>query len=135
MFVDKIDRDEIIQRIVTELINHSVSYAHNRHLSNTKCREMGLNIKDLESDQKLQDRVLSIHHIYSHTLNSTAAFKIIENNLGIAYILQAQQIIMQAPTKQRGQMQGGELMKPIPPVPPEDVTPQKLPNNSINRIR
>ncbi|MDO9263571.1 MAG: hypothetical protein Q7U02_06375, partial [Desulfosalsimonadaceae bacterium] len=71
---------------------------------------------------------LSIHHIYSQTLNSTAAFKIIENNLGIAYILQAQQIIMQAPAKQRGQIQGGELMKPEPSAPPEDLTPQKQPN-------
>ncbi len=128
MFKDDTDRDEIIKRIVTELIDHSVSYAHNRHLSNTKCKDMGLNIKDLESDQKLQDRVLSIHHIYSHTLNSTAAFKIIENNLGIAYIQQAQQIIMQAPAIQRGQIQGGELMNPVPPLPREDVTPQKQPN-------
>ena len=105
MFNGHQNKDEIIQKIVTELIDHSVSFAHNRHLSNTKCKEMGLNIMDLESDQKLQDKVLSIHHIYSHTLNSTAAFKIIENNLGTAYIQQAQQIIMQGSPMPRGQIQ------------------------------
>src|SRR5690606_8451302 len=81
MFSGEPKRDEIIQKILAELIDHSVSLAHNRHLSNVKCKEMGLNIKDLESDQKLQDKVLSVHHIYSHTLSSTAAFKIIENNI------------------------------------------------------
>lgn len=92
---------------------------------------MGLKIKELESDQKLQDRVLSIHHIYAHTLSSTAAFKIIENNLGTAYIQQAQKIIMQSPTKQRGQIQAGELIGPTPPATPENGTQEQY-NNSIN---
>jgi hypothetical protein len=96
MFHDAENKSETISQILTELIDHSVSFAHNRHLSNIKCKEMGLVIKDLESDQKLQDKVLSIHHIYTHTLSSTPAFKIIENNLGIAYIQQAQQVIRQA---------------------------------------
>jgi hypothetical protein len=135
MFVGNANKDAIIEKIVTELIDHSVSFAHNRHLSSTKCKEMGLNIKDLESDQKLQDRVLSIHHIYSHTLNSTAAFKIIENNLGTAYIQQAQQIIMQAPGIQRVQIQAGEPATPMSPALPESEAPQEQPNNSINRSR
>lgn len=128
-------KDQIIQNIVTELIDHSVSYAHNRHLSKTKCREIGLNIKELESDQKLQDKVLSVHHIYSHTLNSTAAFKIIENHLGTAYIQQAQQLIMQAPAMQRAQIQVAEPAISVPLITPvEDKQPDK-PNNSINRTR
>lgn len=90
MFKGIRNKDKIINAIVTELIDHSVSFAHNRHLSKDKCAEMGLIIKELESDQQLQDMVLSIHHIYCHTLSSTAAFKIIENNLDVAYIQQAQ---------------------------------------------
>lgn len=119
MFKENPQKEEIIQKILTELIDHSVSFAHNRHLSNTKCKEMGLNIKELESDQKLQDKVLSIHHIYSLTLNSTVAFKIIENHLGTAYIQQAQQFLVQAPAMPRGEINAVEPAITPPVVIPE----------------
>jgi hypothetical protein len=86
--------NEKIAEIVREIIDHSVTYAHNRHLSATKCEEMGLRIRHLEDEQQLQDKVLSVHHIYFHTLSSTPAFKIIENHNGKAFILQAQQMIV-----------------------------------------
>lgn len=97
MLVNAPDKDTKIKKILVELVDHSVSYAHNRHLSAKKCQEIGLIINELESDQQLQDLVLSVHHIYFHTLGSTPAFKIIENQNGIAYIQQAQQLIMQQP--------------------------------------
>jgi len=90
------DKDIKIETILKELGDHSVSYAHNRHLSSQKCRDIGLVINDLESDQELQDKVLSVHHIYFHTLSSTPAFKIIENQCGQAFIQQAHQVLMQA---------------------------------------
>ncbi len=68
MFNGDPDSETIISRIVNELTDHSVSFAHNRHLSNIKCKEMGLKIRDIESDQKLQDRVLSLHsHFKQHS--------------------------------------------------------------------
>ena len=42
--------DTIVTRILTELGDHSVSLAHNRHLSAAKCREIGLKVHDLEAD-------------------------------------------------------------------------------------
>jgi len=94
MLKDDPEKEKKIQSILTELADHSVSYAHNRHLSAKKCKDIGLVIRDLEDDQVLQERVLSIHHIYSHTLSSTPAFKIIENHNGKAYIQQAQHVLM-----------------------------------------
>jgi hypothetical protein len=94
MLDDDADKNEKIKRIVTEIIDHSISYAHNRHLSSKKCESIGLRIKHLESDQELQDKVLSVHHIYFQTLSSTPAFKIIENHVGKAFILQAQQMLV-----------------------------------------
>lgn len=91
MFRDEEGKEKIIETILKELGDHSVSYAHNRHLSLNKCIEIGLKIKRLEEDQKLQDKVLSLHHIYYHTLSSTSAFKIIENHNGVAFIQQIQQ--------------------------------------------
>lgn len=124
MFKDNPNKEEIIEKVINELIDHSVSLAHNRHLSNNKCKEMGLNILDLESDQKLQDRVLSVHHIYSHTLSSTSAFKIIENNLGIAYIQQTQHLVMQQQKMVRTNLPQGEMQNEhhlaVPSIPSKD---------------
>ena len=94
MLKDSDDIESTIQQILIELGDHSVSYAHNRHLSADKCEEIGLVVNRLESDQELQDKVLSIHHIYCHTLSSTSAFKIIENQNNTAYIQQAHQVVM-----------------------------------------
>lgn len=81
----------IVEKIITELVDHSVSYAHNRHLSYTKCEDMGLVVHKLEDDGELQDAVLSLHHVYMHTLERTTAVKIIDNSIGKAYIQQIQQ--------------------------------------------
>jgi Serine dehydrogenase proteinase len=113
------NRDEIVGNIIRELGDHSVSLAHNRHLSAAKCKEIGLKVHDLESDQKLQDKVLSVHHIYFHTLSSTQAFKIIENQNGMAFILQAQHVLMAAPHMQ--QLAG----QPQPPSPAPGGEPKE----------
>ncbi len=90
MFVDDKNKDKIIDKIIAELSNHSVSKSHARHLSLKKCKEIGLKIAELEKDDTLQDLVLSIHHACIHTLSSTNALKIIENQNGIAFIQSAQ---------------------------------------------
>ena len=115
------NRDEVVASILRELGDHSISLAHNRHLSTAKCKEIGLKVFDLESDQKLQDKVLSVHHIYFHTLSSTPAFKIIENQHGMAFIMQAQQVVMAA-SPGRAQI-GGHLMPPLPVVEPPAAAP------------
>lgn len=111
MLAAEANRDEIVRNIIRELGDHSVSLAHNRHLSAAKCKEIGLKVHDLESDQKLQDKVLSVHHIYFHTLSSTQAFKIIENHNGMAFILQTKHVVMAAPHMQQ---QAGQPQSPSP---------------------
>ncbi|MCF6212211.1 MAG: S49 family peptidase [Gammaproteobacteria bacterium] len=111
MLAGKENSQDIISEIIKELGDHSVSYAHNRHLSFNKCRDIGLEVRELESDQELQDKVLSVHHIYYHTLSSSPAFKILENQNGMAFIQSAQQIMV--PPQQVNQ--GGDLaMKLLP---------------------
>lgn len=118
MLAQNKDQNTLVASILRELSDHSVSLAHNRHLSASKCKEIGLKIFDLESDQKLQERVLSVHHIYYHTLSSTPAFKIIENQNGMAFIMQAQQVMVPI---QPGRAQiGGFPAVPEPvPTPPK----------------
>lgn len=86
--------DEKIQSIIEELGDHAVNKSHSRHLSITKCKEIGLNVADLESDGEFQDLVLSVHHSCIHTLSSTNAYKIIENQDGIAFIQSQQNLIV-----------------------------------------
>ena len=82
-------------RIINELGNHSVTLSHARHLSAERCQELGLVIESLESDDKYQDLVLSLHHAMMHTLASTPAFKIIENHRGTAFIQHAKMVLLQ----------------------------------------
>ena len=113
MLKENDDAVNVIEGIIKELGDHSVSYAHNRHLSYSKCKDIGLNVKELESDQDLQDKVLSVHHIYYHTLSSSPAFKIIENQEGKAFIQSAQQIMV-PPQQARGELEMKRLPNQLP---------------------
>lgn len=80
------EQERTISTVLQELGDHSVSKSHARHLSKKKCADMGLKIIDMESDQTLQDNILSVHHACIHTLAGTPAVKLIENHDGIAFI-------------------------------------------------
>lgn len=80
---------EKVKKNVSTFSNHSKQKSHARHISKKECIEVGLVISDLESDQELQDAVLTTHHAFMHTFSNTYCVKIIENHSGIAYIEQA----------------------------------------------
>jgi hypothetical protein len=101
MLSEKADADVRVNTILTELTDHSLTLSHSRHLSATKCQSIGLEVRMLEEDQKLQEAVLSVHHACIHTLSSTGAFKIIENQNGIAFIQATQTMIVQGPSGQQ----------------------------------
>lgn len=86
MFYSEPDADQKAAAIVGELGDHSVTLAHDRHVSLAKAQSLGLKIVPLEDDGGLQDAVLSVHHCLIHTLSSTPAYKVIENHLGHAFI-------------------------------------------------
>lgn len=62
-------------------------------------RDMGLLVTMLEDNQDLQDAVLSVHHACILTLAGTGAFKIIENDEGVASLSVAQRVLVQGPTQ------------------------------------
>lgn len=89
MFANEINDDEKTKKIndiLTELGDHSISKSHARHLAIAKCKAIGLKVVSLEDDDELQNLVLSVHHSCIHTLGATNAFKIIENQNGVAFI-------------------------------------------------
>jgi len=73
-------------RVLTELADHALTLSHARHISVARAKSLGINVLELESDQRLQDLVLSVHHACATTLSETGAFKIIENQNGTAFI-------------------------------------------------
>ena len=95
------EKAERVAVVVERLTNLSKNKGHDKHIHIDECREMGLEVRDLEnrSDKTLQDLVLTVHHCYMYTLSNTSAFKLIENHLGRRYIKiqQHQVMIMQTP--------------------------------------
>jgi len=83
---DETQKQVDVIKIVEALNNHHDSKVHDRHYGIEFCKRIGLRIMDLESDETLQDLVLSVHHSVMITLNSTPAEKIIENNEAKAFI-------------------------------------------------
>jgi len=85
------------QAIGKFLSNHKNFKTHGRHIGRNQAKKIGLVIEDLETDQTLQDAVLSVFHATTHTLSATGAVKIIENHLGKAFVKTQQTIVFQPP--------------------------------------
>lgn len=90
MFDGDVDNDVKSKAVIKELGSHAMTLSHDRHLAPDILKGLGLKIIDLEADQDLQDKVLSLHHSCILTLTQTPAYKIIENQEGKAYIQIAQ---------------------------------------------
>jgi len=87
MFANKPLDNGFVDGIVDNWLNENMeSKIHGRHFSKDQCHDIGLTIIDLESNQALQDAVLSAHHAYSITLANTPVVKIIENHNGAAWV-------------------------------------------------
>jgi periplasmic serine protease len=82
MFLGEDIDDGKIETIVKTLNDHADSKTHGRHFDAVFCRNIGLKIINMEDDQELQDKILSVHHSYVQTLTATSTVKIIENQEG-----------------------------------------------------
>lgn len=86
MFAGESDADAKARVVLDELASHALTLSHNRHISMAKAQALGIKVVELENDQDLQDKVLTVHHACIQTLAETQAFKIIENQDGTAFI-------------------------------------------------
>jgi len=81
--------------ITKKLSDYRGNLGHERHIHLEECKKIGLKVKRIEDDNKLQDLILTVHHCYMHSLMNTASFKIIENHNGVAFC--KQQLIQPIP--------------------------------------
>ncbi|HRK26720.1 MAG TPA: hypothetical protein PK239_05445 [Chitinophagales bacterium] len=72
--------------ILDVFANHSIQKSHARHISLSECKSAGLEIVDMEMDNDLQDAILTTHHAFMHSITMSTAIKIVENQLGVAYV-------------------------------------------------
>lgn len=80
--------EQIIKNIMSEISDHDASKVHDRHYDCEKCKEIGLKIVDIESDQKLQNLVLELYHSYvSSTYVLRNAIKFIESNNDRTFVI------------------------------------------------
>lgn len=84
MFDGLADRKKKARAVTKALSDYPTNKSHDRHFDIDDCEKMGLVIKRLEADDKMQDLVLTVHHCYMNTMMNSAAIKIIENQNGVA---------------------------------------------------
>lgn len=88
MFHSNPNANRIVSKIVKSLSDHKSTKSHARHITMAQLQALGLIIKDLNAQpNNLQDTVLTIHHAYMHTFANSQAAKIVENQLGVALII------------------------------------------------
>jgi len=95
--------------------DYDTRQSHGLGIDRDEARSVGVVIEDLETDESLQDAVLSVHHATMHTLQG-GAVKIIENHLGRGFYKVVPRVQMQGPI-QGGLVQLGLI--PRPPTMPE----------------
>lgn len=81
--------------IVRKLTDYRGNRTHSRHIHVDECEEIGLKILRIETDQQLQDIILTIHHCYMHVFQNGPSYKAIENHLGVALI--KRQVLVRTP--------------------------------------
>ena len=89
--VPEVQRESKSEAVANYLTDHATHLTHSRGVFRGELRDLDddLSISDLESDQQLQDLVLTVYHATMHTFGHTDAAKIIENRLGQGYISSA----------------------------------------------
>ncbi len=88
MFAGQANAWNSATKIAKQLADYRKHKTHGKHIHAEDCKAMGLKILEIESDQTLQDLILTVHHCYMHTLMNTPAIKIIENHAGANLIKQ-----------------------------------------------
>lgn len=74
------ERDRIIKNILKTLNNPQHTKDHSRHIHFDEAKALGLNITQLEDDQVLQEKALTVHHACIATLMLTKTAKLIESH-------------------------------------------------------
>ena len=85
MFLHDDDADKKAAKVLEKLGSHKNTKTHNRHISATEAKRIGLKVTSLEKNQNLQDAVLGLHHCYMMTFSRAKVIKIFESSHGRSF--------------------------------------------------
>lgn len=125
MFAEDDDSARKAEETSAFFADHRLHQSHSLGIDRDQARAAGVKVEDLETDQRLQDAVLTVHHAAFHTFSGPAV-KIIENHLGRGFFkleqIQAQGLQVQLPVMVPPG--GGQTGVPprLPPAPPPSPT-------------
>lgn len=125
MFKKSKKRREYAEAVANKLANHQELLTHGRPLDREFLRGLKMKVDFLEQDQQLQDKVLTVYHATMHTFAMTPAAKIIENQLGRAFIKRIAVVVKQ-PGQQKAPQQPPQAPSPQPQ-PPQSPSPSPSP--------
>ena len=114
MFKGEPDAHTRAESIAGWLSDHGNFWSHGRHIPRQELEDRGLQVEHLEDDPELQDLFLSVFHATTHTFSGTGAVKIVENQLGKAFVKIQAQVAIPMPGASPG---GPPLSAPIVPSP------------------
>ena len=117
MFSGEGDAGARARKIASYFADYDAFLSHARPIDLEQAGELGLRVTELESDEDLQDAVLSVHHATMHTFASTPSVKIIENNRGRTWAV----------------LSGQVTLAPTGPTPPQQNQPNRRERRRQNR--
>jgi len=129
------ERKEKAKQIAEWLGRHDNWKSHSRHIPRDELKRRGFRIEKLEKDRKAQDLFLSVFHATTHTFTGTAAVKIIESNLGKAFINQTgtAQVNVPVPADQPSLPPAGADAPSSPSPEPSGQLPAGVPGPTSKR--
>jgi hypothetical protein len=88
-------------KIASWFADYESFQSHGRRVGPDQALEQGVKVLRLESDHRLQDAALAVHHTTMHTFSGTPAAKIIENHHGRAWVVSSGQMRIALPQQQQ----------------------------------
>lgn len=89
------DNSDEAERAAEWLANDKEHLSHSRPITREQLIDHGIRVTALEDNQDLQDAVLSVFHMATHTFTMSTAVKIIENHMGRRYVQHGGQMVLQ----------------------------------------
>jgi hypothetical protein len=89
--------DERVNTIVDYFASYDEHKSHGRSIDRAKCRELGLEVENVEETEGLADLVRSLHNQYGFWFDRTPFVKMFEDARGIGWGRQAQNVTIQLP--------------------------------------
>ncbi len=107
MFDGDVESEKKAGQIAEWFADYESFQSHGRRAGPDQAAEIGVKVSRLESDEALQDAVLSVHHTAMHTFSGTRAAKIIENHHGRAWVRISGEFVVQIAGPAEGPPAGG----------------------------